>query len=320
MPKVVILGNGEMLTNLIAGCNDAGCNIVGVFRYEKVRYRLIDRLIIDLFNASHECTYIKSHHLYEIKASSANSAEFKKEILRLNADFVIVGTWGEKLKKSIIDLPKIATINVHPSLLPKYRGPNPYLQAIKHMEKVSGVTFHLMDEKLDTGAMLYQKQVSIEPTDTGKELREKTAAIAREGICELMLKLNNEIIVPVAQDKNRASYFSNISTDDVMLDFSKSAEEISAHIRALHPWAKCYFAYNNHFFIPNPYKLEILEGNDEKREFGTIVEKSSKDKSITVVCGDKKLLKMKGVKLYGLLGCLTSLYIKYRVVKLGKVS
>lgn len=259
--KIVIIGAGQMLMNLIAGCMDANCNIVGVFRYDKVRLPLFNRLIIDLLNPSTEYTYIKSHKLYEINAKSANSAEFKKEILKLNADIVLVGTWGEKLKKIIINLPKIATINVHPALLPKYRGPNPYMQAIKHLEKNSGVTFHLMDEKFDTGAILLQKTVAIESTDTGKELRQKIALSAREGICELIKKLDTEIIIPVKQDENKASYFSQIKGDEVMLDFSKSAQELSAHIRAFHPWSKCYFSHKKQFFIPNPYKLEIINSS-----------------------------------------------------------
>lgn len=310
--KVVILGSGQMLTNLIAGCNDAGCNIVGVFRYDKVRQPQIDRLIVDLFNPSHEYNYIKSHNLYEIKARSANSAEFKKEILKLNADIVLVGTWGEKIKKPIINLPKLATINVHPSLLPKYRGPNPYLQAIKHLEKESGITFHLMDENFDTGAILLQKKVPIESTDTGAELRQKIVSKAREGVCELMKNLDTEIMIPLAQDEKYASYFPQIEEKDVMLDFSKSAEEISAHIKSFHPWFKCYAAHKNQFFVPNPYELEILENETNYTEVGKIVSKSINEKAITVLCGDNKLLKMGDVKLYGLLNQLfTAFYIKH---------
>jgi len=281
--KVVILGSGQMLKNLIAGCMDAGCNIVGVFRYDKVRFPIIDRFIVDLFNPSSEYTYIKSHKLYEIKARSANSVEFKKEILKLNADIILVGTWGEKIKKPIFNLPKLATINVHPSLLPKYRGPNPYLQVIKNMEKESGVTFHLMDENFDTGAILLQKHVDIESSDTGTELRQKIVSKARE-------------------------------EKDVMLDFSKSAEEISAHIRSFHPWFKCYFSYKNQFFIPNPYELEIVENNSAVAQAGAIVTKSHTEKSLTVLCGDNKLLKMSDVKLYGFANqFFTTPYIKYQV-------
>lgn len=311
--KVVILGSGNMLTHLIAGCIDANCNIVGVFRYDKVRYPLIDRFFIDLFNPSAEYTYIKSHKLYEIKARSANSAEFKKEILRLNADLILVGTWGEKLKKSIISLPKLATINVHPALLPKYRGPNPYLQAIKHMESQSGVTFHLMDENFDTGAILLQKKVEIEPKDTGAELRRKIALAAREGTCELIKQLDREIIIPIAQDEKYSSYFSQIKEDEVMLDFSKSAKEVAAHIRSFHPWHKCYFEHEGRFFVPDPYKLEIIESDVlPKEDYGKVIEKSHKEKSLTVLCGDGKLLKM-AVSMYGILKPFTSLYIKYMV-------
>lgn len=316
--KVVILGSGQMLTNLIAGCMDAGCHIVGVFRFEKVRMPLIDRLIVDFFNPSPDLTYIKSHKLYEVKAKSANSAQFKKEILRLNADLIIVGTWGEKIKKPIIDLPKLATVNVHPGLLPKYRGPNPYLEAIRNMEKESGVTFHLMDETFDHGPILLQKTVKIEPTDTGKELRERITTIAREGVAELIKDLDTEIVIPIEQDEKHASYFPQISEDEVMIDFSKSADEISAYIRAFHPWFKCYFPHKKEFFIPNPYKLEILgvsEGVNEvnNKPTGTIVAKSHKDCSLTVVCGDGKLLKMDGLRLFGPLRLLTAFYIKSSV-------
>ena len=145
-------------------------------------------------------------------------------------------------------------------------------------------------------------------------MRAKTAVVAREGIRELIRELDTEIIIPVKQDESKSSYFSYISEDEVMLDFSKSAEEISAHIRALHPLTKCYFQYNNHFFIPNSYKLEIIDSKEfVEYPCGTIVDKCHKDRSITVVCGDNRLLKMQGVRLFGALKFLTALYIKFRV-------
>jgi len=321
--KVIILGYGPMLTNLIAGCMDAGCDIVGVFRYDKVRYPRFDRFFADFFNPSREYTYIKSHNLYEIDARSVNSAEFKKEVMRLGADVVLVGTWGEKLKKSIIDLPKIATINAHPALLPKYRGPNPYLQAIKNLETKSGVTFHLMDEKFDTGPILSQKVVDIKATDTGLELRERIVLASRVAVCELMLELDKEVVIPVAQDPKKASYFTHITEDDVVLDFSKSAEAVSAQVRGFHPWCKCYFRYERHFFSPNPYKIETLENNTGLNApvtlVGAVVEKCHKEKSITILCGDNRLIKMGGVRLLGPINRLfTSFYIKNNVQVLKK--
>lgn len=311
--KVVILGAGQIFMNVIAGCMDAGCDIVGVFRCDRVRFAPMERVLIDTFNPSNELNYIKSHKIYEIKARSANSAEFKKEILKLNADIVFVATWGEKIKKPIIKLPKIATINVHPALLPKYRGPNPYLQAIKHLEKESGVTFHLMDENFDTGAILHQNKVEIKSDDTGAELRSRISKAAREGVRELLTELDKEVIIPVAQDESKASYFPQISEDDVMLDFSKSAEEVLAHIRAFHPWHKCYFEYGKEFFAPNPYELQILENKSEIKQAGKIIDKSGKERSLTVLCGDGKAIKMSRLRLYGALWFLTALFIKFRV-------
>src|SRR5574344_2261662 len=87
--KVVILGYGQMLTSVIAGCLEANCNVVGVFRYDRVRFLPIMRVLRDFFLPNNEYNYIKSHNLYEINAKSANSAEFKKEILKLGADLVI---------------------------------------------------------------------------------------------------------------------------------------------------------------------------------------------------------------------------------------
>ena len=319
--KVVILGYGSMFNNLIAGCLDVGAEIVGVFRHEKVLYTPFERLLKDTFNQSEELSYIKSHNLYEIKARSANSAEFKKEILRLNADIVFVGSWSEKLKKPIIDLPTIATINAHPSLLPKYRGPNPYLQVINNFEQESGVTFHLMDEYYDTGAMLLQKKVVIKPQDTGVELKNRICSAAREGIRELLHKLHEDVIIPLEQEEVKATYYKHIHSDEVMLDFSKSAREIDAKIRAFHPWYKCFFKNNTHFFVPNPYKTEIREGHGEDCGFGEVVEKSPRNKSISVMCGDGKILKMSGLELYGPFASFyTEFYIKHRVKKFSHLN
>lgn len=321
MFRVVILGHGDMLSNLIIGATDAKCKIVGVFRYERLKNCSIYRKIKDFFLPSKEYSYIKSYNLPEIKSKSANSEKFKKELLSLNPDIILVGTWSEKLNKDILQLPKIASINVHPSLLPKYRGPNPYLQTIWHREKQSGLTFHLMTEKFDAGAILLQKSIEIKPDDTGKELKERTVLTARSAVTELLNMLADDFIIPVEQSEERATYYPQITNDDVMLDFNKSAEEIYAHIRGVHPWTKTFFAHKNNFFIPNPYAVEILENKTETNEIGNITDKNDKEKSITVVCGDGKLLKMSNLKLYGSLNKLfTTFYIKHFVKQHGKVS
>lgn len=312
MFRVVILGNGDMLSNLIIGAKDANCKIAGVFRYERLKHSFLYRKFKDFFLPSKEYSYIKSYGLPEIKSKSANSEQFKKEILKLNPDFIIVGSWSEKLKSEIFKLPKIATVNVHPSLLPKYRGPNPYLQTILHGEKESGVTFHIMNEEYDAGPILLQKTVKIEPNDTGKELKEKTVIEARRGITELLNMISDDFIIPVEQNESAASYFPHVNNEDIMLNFNLPAEEISAKIRAFYPWGKTYFSHKNKFLSPNPYFLEISDNDTKYKNSGQIVDKDDKEQSLTVICGDNKLLKMSKIKMYGFLGMfLTNFYIRF---------
>jgi len=312
--KVVILGKGEMLSNLIEGTIDAECEIAGVFRYERVAFSRFKLFLHDFFKSSPAYTLIKQYKLHEIKCKSANSECFKKEILRLNADVILVGTWNEKLKKEIIDLPVIAAVNVHPSMLPKYRGPNPYLQTIKNMEKKSGITYHLMDKDYDSGAILTQQKIDILPSYTGKELRERTVFQARLLAAETLKKLQYGLIVPVVQNEEESSYYPNIEPSEMILDFeNKTAEEIYAQIKAFHPWLPCYVKVKKEYFIPNPYRIEILDIEHNKNT-GNIIAKDYKTASITVACNDNKALKFKDVKLYGAFKCFfTRFYLQYFV-------
>ena len=308
--KVVIIGKGEMLSNLIQGVLDAGFDIVGVFRHERTWMHPARLFLHDFFKSSPEVTLIKQFKLHEIKCRSANSEEFKNEILKLNADIILVGTWKEKLRKDIIDLPSIATVNVHPSLLPKYRGPNPYIQTILHGETQSGVTFHLMNEGFDSGALLAQEEVEILPYDTAKELKEKSVVVARVMACELLKILDKNAIKPVPQNENEASYFPNISGDEKMLDFENmTSVQVINTIRALHPYLPAYITYKNVFFVANPYKIKIVAG---KGDAGQIIEKNSKNKSLTICCKDGICVQLGGLKLYRMTP-LTSLYIEHFV-------
>lgn len=296
--KIILLGQGEMLANLIEGVRDSGFEIAGVYRCERTKYSKTALIFRDFFKSSPEVTLIKKHRLYEIKCKSANSDEYKKELIRLNPDIVIVGNWNEKLKKTIIDIPKIATINVHPSLLPKYRGPNPYIQTILHGEKQSGVTFHIMTEKIDAGPILAQQRIDILSTYTSKELKSKTVFIARIITSELLKKLNAGIVNAIPQESSESTYFHNISGAEKMLNFkSQTAEEIIRTIRALHPYLPTYITYNKIFFKVNPYKVRMTNKTGIP---GEIIETCPKTLSLTISCKDGKAVRMSGLKLYGI--------------------
>ena len=293
MLKVVIVGYGEMFTNLIAGALDANCKIVGVLRRETIKRPPILRKLTDKINPSTEYSYIKSYNLSEIEVKSVNSPQFKKALIKLNPDIVLVGSWCEKFEKEIFDIPKIATINAHPSLLPQYRGPNPYFWTIRNGEQISGITFHLMDKGFDTGAILAQEEVKIFPSDTGKSLKERTVLTARGVVCELLKALREDIIIPLTQREDKVSYYSH--PKNLELDFSKSADDNSALIRAIYPWSEAYFYHKETAFAVSPHGMEIIENDTDYVDAGTIVDIN--DKQISVLCADNKVIKM-SVSLY----------------------
>lgn len=309
--KVILLGKGKLLANMIESAIDSGVEIAGVMRYERTTLSPIKLFFHDLFNTSHDLTLIKKYKLTEIKYSSANSEDFVNYVLKTNADLIMIGTWRERLKPKTFTLPKIGTVNIHPSLLPRYRGPNPYMQVILRGEKKTGVTLHLVDENLDTGSVLLQNEIDILPTDTGKELREKTYIAARKLMSEFLRKIQNEVIIPIKQNESRASYFGFVDENMKMLDFkNKTSEELSAIIRALHPWLPCYITVGNQFLKVNPYKCRI-ETMTTAANSGKIIAKDDKKRSLTIVCKDGRALTMDDLKLWGVLKRpFTKLFIK----------
>lgn len=312
MTRVVIVGYGQMFANLISGCISAGYNPVGVLRYDKVQYNPFLLKIKDSILPSKDKSFISGYNLYEINASSVNSEAFRRELVKLNADIVFIASWGEKFSKETINIPKIATINCHPSLLPKYRGPNPYAQVILNGEKKTGVTFHLADENYDSGAILTQSEVEIKPDDTGESLRARCAKIAGQMAAKLLLQMEAEMIMPVNQKEELATYQPQISEKDVLLNFEHTADYIDRRIRAFTPWAKCYIPHKNVFFTFTKYKIV-----DETCEQPAKLVDFDKD-SLSIITGDKKIMKFSSIKIYGHNRLFTKLYTSF-CLKIGDI-
>lgn len=311
--KVVIIGKGLMLANIIIGALDAGAQIAGVLRYETTSAGRIKLFLCELFTPSYEYTLIKQLKIKNLHFKSVNSEEFRQFLIKNNIDILFVGTWKERISKNIYDIPVIGAINVHPSLLPKYRGPNPYLQTILNGETTSGVTLHLVDDNYDTGAILIQDKVPIKAEDTSKELRERTVVAARSLVTKFLNSLNSNIITPIPQIEEKATYYKNISGIEKMLDFNnQTAIEIYRTVKALHPFLPCYITHKNRFFVVNPYKIEILDNSYRNNKPEDIIEKSVKDKSLTIICKDQKAVKFSGLKLYNM-SLFTKSYIKNKI-------
>lgn len=311
--KIVVVGYGEMFDSLIAGIYNSRHEIVGVFRHENILYHPLKRFLYDLLMPTGNRIFTKSLGLYDIKAPSVNSDKFRKIIKKLKADVIIVGSWSEKFSTETINTPETACINVHPSLLPSYRGPNPYLQVILNGETKSGVTFHIMDENYDTGPILYREQTEITDYETGLSLKLKCCGIARKSVEKVIDSFNGNIQMPLKQNDEESSYQKQISLKDSILNFEKETSlEIDRRIRAFTPWLNCHIAYNDEFFQFGKYKLI-----DEKvkEQPGTIIKKTSD--SLCIVCADSKPAEFSLLKLKRpFCGLFTGLYLKY-IVKIN---
>ena len=259
--NIVIVGYDKMLAALISGAKFKGHNIVGVFRIDRVRYSKPALFFKDIFNASNDLSFIKSHKLYDIKADSVKSKAFLDEIKRLNPDIILVGSWSEKFPLDVINFPKYGVVNCHPSLLPKHRGANPYFWAIYSGDEKTGVTFHLMDGNFDTGKILMQAAFKIDESITGGELRNKAAKIAELMTGELLDDIKNNKIIPVIQDEDEATYDKYPYPDIDVVDFLESAKKVYDKVRALKPWGYCSCVLNGRVYRIESARILVYDDN-----------------------------------------------------------
>jgi methionyl-tRNA formyltransferase len=211
MLKVLLIGYGEMLSSVMLGVLESEHKLVGVLRWEKSKENRFLYFFKKLFKPDKILALINSYKIHEIDVKRANGEEFKKQAVKLNPDVIIVSSWGEIFTKDIIMIPSVAFVNCHPSLLPKHRGSNPYSSVIIAGEDKTGVTFHLVDEGIDTGHILLQKEVIISNDDNADTLRSKCAYAARAGVKELLQELDTTVIIPVKQDESKSSYYPRLT-------------------------------------------------------------------------------------------------------------
>lgn len=157
-------------------------------------------------------------------------------IKRYNPDVIVVAAYGKILPKAVLDASKYGCVNIHGSLLPKYRGAAPIQQAVLNGDKITGVTTMQMDIGVDTGDILLVKKTEISENETSGELFERLAQLGGELILETLSLLEQGGITPQKQDENLATHTSKIDKSCCPIDFAKSAFEVHNQVRGLNPW------------------------------------------------------------------------------------
>ena len=233
--KIVFMGTPDFSVNALENIVKAGHDVVGVItqpdkpkgRGGKMQYTPVKEKALELGLDVYQPQRVKE-------------TEFIEKLKEMNPDAIVVIAFGQILPKAILDMPKYGCINVHASLLPKYRGAAPIQWSVIDGEKETGVTTMYMNEGLDTGDIIDKVVVPIDKKETGGSLFDKLAIEGGKLILKTLIELENGTAVRTPQDDSKSNYAGMINKQLRKIDFNKSANEIERLIRGLNPWPSAY--------------------------------------------------------------------------------
>ncbi len=181
--------------------------------------------------------------------------EAKKQISELNPDLMVVIAYGQIIPKEILNIPTYGSINIHGSLLPKYRGSSCVQAPILNGDKETGVTIMKMDSGLDTGPILKQNKIKLAPGETTESLYKKLSKLGADFLLPTLKEYIAGNIKPKAQNNSKASYISKLTKKDGRIDWNKTAEELERFIRAMYSWPGAFTEINGKL-------LKIIEAGE----------------------------------------------------------
>ncbi len=220
------------------------------------------------------------------ESSDINSIDSLERLSAYQADLMVVVAYGIILPSSVLNTPKYGCINIHGSLLPRWRGAAPVQRAIQAGDRESGITIMQMDEGLDTGNMLLKLTADIADTETGSSLHDKLAALGGEAIVNF-LQLNQMDNAGEKQDGNLACYAHKLSKKEAEIDWNQNADVLERQIRAFNAWPVSYSYVGKKRL--RVWLTEITE-NKTTRVPGAVV--SLEKSGIEIACGDQKTLRL----------------------------
>lgn len=235
--RVVLLGFGYLALGLLKGLLGSGnCEVVGVFPWS----RCVETGIRDVGEEA-LIRLVEQYGLPLLSCKSINGFDFAAQLERLSPDLVLIGSWGEIIRPHLLGGGSGPVfVNCHPSLLPAHRGPNPYVTVIREGERETGITFHFINDGIDTGPVLLQQALPILDHDTGGSLRVKCAGLAEAMAPALIGGLLADTLRPVPQNEALASYYQAFEVRDGVIDWNRRPADIVNQVRAYQPWMDSY--------------------------------------------------------------------------------
>ena len=225
------------------------------------------------------------------KIRSGATAEWMKEI---SPDAVVIIAYGQIISRDLLEIPRLGWINLHGSLLPKYRGAAPVQRAVLAGETKTGLTTMRIDTGLDTGPILERREMEIRSDETAPELMARMSEIGAPMVVDTLLKLERGELQPRAQDNSQATYAPPIKKEEGLIDWSRSAAEIYNGIRAFEPWPGAYTRFRGKLcHIWGKPTTEIPLDSGASAQCGEIIQHG---RALAIVCGGNSFLKLAAVR------------------------
>ena len=236
--RVVFMGTPDFAVGTLKEIINAGHEVVAVVTQPDKRQGRSSELRMSPVK---ECAL--EHNIDVYQPLKVRDPEFVDILRGMNPEVIVVVAFGQIIPKSVLEMPKYGCVNVHASLLPKYRGAAPIQWAVINGDEVTGVTTMLMDEGIDTGDILMVREYKVEPKETGGSLFDKLEKIGAKLLVETLEGLLAGNITPVPQGDN-FTHVGKLEKTTGVIDFNKSAVEIERLIRGLNPWPSAYTNFN----------------------------------------------------------------------------
>ena len=270
--KLIFMGTPDFAVPCLERLIEAGHEIAAVFSQpDKPRGRKM------ILTPPEVKACALKHGLTVYQPKSLRNDEAMELIKEIAPDCIVVAAYGKILPKAMLDLPKYGCINVHGSLLPKYRGSAPIQWSVINGEKETGVTIMQMAEGVDTGDMLYQKAIPIGIDDTAESMFEELSDLGGEMIVEALDLLEEGKLTPIKQDETLATHAPMLNKEIAVIDWNKSALEVHNLVRGLYSWPIAQTTLHGKKL--KIYRTAVGKGSGEA---GTVISASP----LTIACGE----------------------------------
>ena len=287
MPRVIFMGTPDFAVPSLKKLVESGFDVVLVVSQpDKPRGRSKEPVMPEVKREALQ------YGIEVYQPATLKSEESVEYLSSFEPDFIVVAAYGKILPKAVLDLPKCACINVHGSLLPKYRGAAPIQRAVLNGETVTGVTTMLMGEGLDTGDMLLKREVAIGENETAAALFDRLAEIGGELLIETLETFQS--IVPEKQDDALATYSPMIDRSLCPIDWKHSAKTIHNQVRALAVWPVAQTTFGGKTIKVHEGAIAAASGNNMIP--GSVMKA---DKKLIIACGNDTAYEIKTLQLEG---------------------